>query len=294
VDAGRAASKQTGDAMNAMIKGSNNVANAADDAVKGAGAALSKAGANAADDAVKAGANAADDAVKGAGAALSKAGANAADDAVKAGANAADNVAGAAGKELSAADRAAASAAANAARRSGKLSSWIKANPKLAVALGLAGAAAIGAGTVAALSGDEAPAGGEEGGGGGGSTTTGTDTPAGGGSGQGSMPTAPSELTQEQKQLIAQMQKIMSGYRDTEDQELLSHITPADAAIEKVTQSVASTKPATSGQAASPAGSTAGEKRTPAEIQASADLKGMDGVQESSNELARWLRIARG
>ena len=168
------------------------------------------------------------------------------------------------------------------------------------MALGLGGAAAIGAGTMAALGNDEAPAGGEEGGGGGGggggSTTTGTDTPAGGGSGQGSMPTAPSELTPEQKQIIAQMQKISSGYRDTEDPELQSHITSADAAIQKVTQSVAGSKPATSGQAASPSGTTSSPTQTITvpKVPAGTTIDNKGQVKESDDELARWLRIARG
>jgi peptidoglycan hydrolase-like protein with peptidoglycan-binding domain len=245
VDAGRAASKELGGTMNAMVKGSDDAASAA---VKAAG-----------DDAARV-------AVKGS------------DDAAGVVGKTADDAAGVAGKELSAAEKAAASAEAQVAKRSGRLSGWAKANPKKALALGLGGAAAIGAGTMAALSGDEAPAGGEEGGGGGGSTTV-TDTPAGGGSGQGSMPTAPSELTPEQKQLIAQMTKIIQGVGATEDEGLLGHIAPANAAIQKVTQSVASSKPATSGQAASPAGTTI-------------DNKGQ--VQESDNELARWLKIARG
>jgi hypothetical protein len=146
---------------------------------------------------------------------------------------------------------------------------------------------------MAALGGDEAPAGGEEGGGG---STTVTDTPAGGGSGQGSMPTAPSELTPEQKQIIAQMQKISSGYRDTEDPELQSHITSADAAIEKANQSVARSKPATSGQAASPAGTTSSPTQTLTipKVPAGTTIDNKGQVQESDNELARWLRIARG
>jgi hypothetical protein len=66
-------------------------------------------------------------------------------------------------------------------------------------------------------------------------------------------------LTAEQQAIIAQMQKIMSGYRDTEDPELLSHITPADAAIQKAIQS----------------------KQAP--------------MKESiDTELARWLKIAHG
>ena len=258
VDAGRAASKELGGSMNAMVKAGDDVAGAAG--------------------------KAADDVAGVAGKELSAAG------------KAADDVAGVAGKELSAAEKAAASAEAQAAKQSGRLSGWAKANPKKALALGLGGAAAIGAGTMAALSGDEAPAGGEEGGGSGGSTTTGTDTPAGGGSGQGSMPTTPSELTPEQKQIIAQMEKILSGYRDTEDPDLLSHITPATAAIQKVTQSVASAKPATSGQAASPAGTTSSPTQTITlpKVPAGTTINNKGQVTESDDELARWLRIARG
>jgi hypothetical protein len=252
VDAGRATSKELGSTMNAMVKGSDNAASAA---VKAAG-----------DDAASA-------AVKAAGDDAARVAVKGSDNAAGVVGKTADDAAGVAGKELSAAEKAAASAEAQVAKRSGRLSGWVKANPKKALALGLGGAAAIGAGTMAALGGDEAPAGGEEGGGGGGGggSTTVTDTPAGGGSEQGSMPTAPSELTPEQKQLIAQMTKIIQGVGATEDEGLLGHIAPANAAIQKVTQSVASSKPATSGQAASPA-----------------------QVTESDDELARWLKIARG
>jgi hypothetical protein len=264
VVAGRNASKELGGTMNAVVKGSDDVAGVA-------GKELGAAG------------KAADDVAGVAGKELGAAG------------KAADDVAGVAGKELGAAEKAAASAEAQAAKRSGRLSGWAKANPKKALALGLGGAAAIGAGTMAALGSDEAPAGGEEGGGSG-STTTGTDTPAGGGSGQGSMPTAPSELTPEQKQLIAQMLKISSGYRDTEDTELQSHITSADAAIEKANQSVSGSKPATSGQAASPAGTTSSPTQTITvpKVPAGTTIDNKGQVKESDDELARWLRIARG
>jgi peptidoglycan hydrolase-like protein with peptidoglycan-binding domain len=249
VDAGRAASKELGGTMNAMVKGS-------DDAAGVVG--------------------------------------KTADDAAGVVGKTADDAAGVVGKELSAAEKAAASAEAQAAKQSGRLSGWVKANPKKALALGLGGAAAIGAGTMAALSGDEAPAGGEEGGSSG-STTTGTDTPASGGSGQGSMPTAPSELTPEQKEIIAKMQKIIQGVGATEDEGLLGHIAPANAAIQKVTQSVASAKPATSGQAASPAGttSTPSQTITVPKVPAGTTIDNKGQVKESDDELARWLKIAR-
>ena len=100
----------------------------------------------------------------------------------------------------------------------------------------------------------------------------------------------------EQKQIIAQMEKILSGYRDTEDPDLLSHITPATAAIQKVTQSVASAKPATSGQAASPAGTTSSPTQTITlpKVPAGTTINNKGQVTESDDELARWLRIARG
>jgi hypothetical protein len=276
VDAGRAASKELGGTMNAMVKGSDDAASAA---VKAAG-----------DDAARVAVKGSDDAAGVVG--------KTADDAAGVAGKTADDAAGVAGKELSAAEKAAASAEAQVAKRSGRLSGWAKANPKKALALGLGGAAAIGAGTMAALGGDEAPAGGGEGGGvvGGNGNTTVTDTPASGGSGQGSMPTAPSELTPEQKQLIAQMTKIIQGVGATEDEGLLGHIAPANAAIQKVTQSVASAKPATSGQAASPAGTTSSPTQTLTipKVPAGTTIDNKGQVQESDNELARWLKIARG
>ena len=317
VNAGRAASKELGGTMNAMVKGGgDDVAKAADDAVAGAGAFLSKAGAKVGDDVVGAGANAADDAVKGAGAALSKAGAKVGDDVIKAG----DNVAGVAGKELSAAERAAASAAARAAKRSGRLTGWIKANPKLAAALGLAGAAAIGAGTVAALGGfdDEGkpdPANGP-------ATDPATD-PANGPTTTGSdvapspTNTTTSELTPEQKELIKKIRELMrNDWGD--DKDWLNSTMAAQAVLDKAEKrkqaeaaaiATASEKKA-GGIAAQPTGTTKPASVKPGDLYK--DSKGVnrdvsgkeykqnpatkqfEPVTESDNELARWLRIARG
>jgi hypothetical protein len=184
------------------------------------------------------------------------------------------------------------------ANMANKAANYVGKNPgKVAL-----GATALGVGGVAAANalggGSASPEGSTTGGGGGGgggnspaTTAPATTAPA---------TTAPATtappaagLTAEQKEIIAKMQKIIQGVGATEDEGLLSHIAPANAAIQKATQMASSAKPADSGQSASPAGTTT-EKRTPAEIKASADLKGMDGVQESSDELARWLKIARG
>jgi hypothetical protein len=112
-------------------------------------------------------------------------------------------------------------------------------------------------------------------------------------------PTA-GELTPEQKEIIAKMQKIIQGVGATEDEGLLSHLAPANAAIQKATQMAGSAKPATSGQAASPAGTTSSPTQTitlpkvPAGT--TVDKTGVTPpVKESAeDELARWLRIARG
>jgi hypothetical protein len=76
----------------------------------------------------------------------------------------------------------------------------------------------------------------------------------------------------------------------------MGHIAPANAAIQKVTQSVASSKPATSGQAASPAGTTSSPTQTITvpKVPAGTTIDNKGQVQESDNELARWLKIARG
>jgi len=104
------------------------------------------------------------------------------------------------------------------------------------------------------------------------------------------------ELTPEQKEIIAKMQKIIQGVGATEDEGLLSHLAPANAAIQKATQSAASAKPATSGQAASPAGTTSAPTQTITLPKVPAGtVVNKDGVTENAEaELARWLRIARG
>jgi hypothetical protein len=162
------------------------------------------------------------------------------------------------------------------ANMANKAANYVGKNPgKVAL-----GAAALGAGGIAAanaLGSSASPAGTTTGGGG---IPAGTTT--GGGGPMQPMPAGGGELTPEQKEIIAKMQKIIQGVGATEDEGLLGHIAPANDAIQKATQ--------TTGQAKT----VSAEKRTPAEIQASADLKGMDGVQESSDELSRWLRIARG
>jgi hypothetical protein len=120
-------------------------------------------------------------------------------------------------------------------------------------------------------------------------------------------PTA-GELTPEQKEIIAKMQKIIQGVGATEDEGLLGHIAPANAAIQKATQSVASqsaakdttTSKPTDGQAAAPAGSTKIPTQTITVPKVPAgttvDKTGVTPpVKESAeDELARWLRIARG
>ena len=297
VNAGRAASKELGGTMNAVVRGSDNVANAADDAVRGAGAALSKSADDVVGAGAKAGANAADDAVRGAGAALSKS---------------ADDVAGVAGKELSAAERAAASAEARAAKRSGRLTGWIKANPKLAAALGLAGAAAIGAGTVAALGGfdDERkpdtangpatdPA--HE------PTTTGSDVAAS------PTNTTTSELTPEQKDLIKKIRELMrNDWGD--DKDWLNSTMAAQAVLDKAEKRKQAEAAAIATASEKKAGGIAAQPKSASvkpgdlykdskgvnrdvsgkEYKQNPATKQFEPVTESDNELARWLRIARG
>ena len=108
-------------------------------------------------------------------------------------------------------------------------------------------------------------------------------------------PTA-GELTPEQKEIIAKMQKIIQGVGATEDEGLLSHLAPANAAIQKATQMAGSAKPAASGQAASPAGTTSSPTQTITVPKVPAGtVVNKDGVTENAEaELARWLRIARG
>jgi hypothetical protein len=73
----------------------------------------------------------------------------------------------------------------------------------------------------------------------------------------------------------------MSGYRDTEDPELLSHITPADAAIQKAIQSKQA-KPF-DGMVGKGAEDGPGLAPKPGQMAESIDT-----------ELARWLKIAHG
>ena len=262
VNASRAASKELGGTMNAMVKGSDDVANAADDAVRGAGAALSKAG---------------------------------------------DDVAGVAGRELSAAEKAAASAAASAAKRSGRLSGWIRANPKLAAALGLAGAAAIGTGITAAVGGFD----GEEETGPTTGPTTGPDiAPAPTG-------TTTSELTPDQKELIKQIRALMRNdwgddkdwFKSTMDaQAVLDKAEKRKRAEEAAGVAVASEKKA-GGIAGLPTGTTVETKKagdlfkdsngvnrdvSGKEYKQNPATKQFELVKESDNELARWLKIAHG
>jgi peptidoglycan hydrolase-like protein with peptidoglycan-binding domain len=306
--------------------------NAADNAVD-AGRAASKATQASVDDMVRGGANAADDAVRGAGAALSKTGDDVASIAGKelgAGAKAADDVAGVAGKELSAAEKAAASVEAQAAKRSGRLSGWIKANPKKAVALGLVSAAAIGAGTVAALGGEEEtdptngptndPTNGP---------TTGPDDIA---------PKPSGGLTPKQQELIKQIKELMAkdyGGASTPEQQAWEAATsnaqavvgkaekanPAQIAQDKKNAAEAAAVTSAGekkaeekkggGISASPAGTTTkppgikpgdlfkdrqGVNRDASgkEYKQNPATKQFEPVTESDNELARWLRIARG
>jgi hypothetical protein len=91
------------------------------------------------------------------------------------------------------------------------------------------------------------------------------------------------------------MQKIIQGVGATEDEGLLGHIAPANAAIQKVTQLATSANPATSGQAASPAGttSTPSQTITVPKVPAGTTIDNKGQVTESDDELTRWLRIAR-
>jgi hypothetical protein len=92
-------------------------------------------------------------------------------------------------------------------------------------------------------------------------------------------------LTAEQQAIIDQMMKIMSGYRDTEDPDLLSHITPADAAIQQARQSVGGKSKAKpfDGMVGKGAEDGPGLAPKPGQMAESTDA-----------ELARWLKIARG
>ena len=240
VDAGRAAGKSLTDPLNKMVAGGV-AARAADDA---AGAAVKAAG----DDAARVAVKGSDDAAK-LPQATPTVGAYSVKNPYAVAGKTADDAAGVAGKELTAAEKAAAAAEAKAASQSGKLKAWAKANPRKAIALGLGALAGVTALGIAASGGDE------------------TEPGPGPGPGPNDPPPQPApadtttgELTAEQKAIIAKMQEIMSGYRDTEDPDLLSHITPADAAIEKAIQS----------------------KQAPMK------------KESVDTELARWLKIAHG
>ena len=310
VDAGRAASKATQASVDDMVKGSGNVANAADDAVRGAGAALSKTGDDVAGVAGKVGANAADDAVRGAGAALSKTGDDVAGVAGKVASKVGDDVAGVAGKELSAAEKAAASAAASAAKRSGRLSAWIRANPKLAAALGLAGAAGITA-AVGGFDGEEED----------GPTAEPTTGPTTGPTTEPDIAPAPtgtttSELTPEQKELIKQIRVLMrNDWGD--DKDWLKSTMDAQVILDKAEKrkraeaaGIATASEKNGGISASPAGTTKPPSIKPRDLfkdsqgvnrdasgkeyKQNPATKQFEPVTESDNELARWLKIAHG
>jgi hypothetical protein len=96
----------------------------------------------------------------------------------------------------------------------------------------------------------------------------------------------------DQQAIIDQMNEIIARYNgDGADDEILSYIVPAQNAIAKVTGQGSQTEftPSVKGQGAQPSSE---EKRTPAEVNYSKDLG--DFMGESDNELARWLKIARG
>ena len=234
---------------------------------------------------------------------------------VSGGVKAAEKEAGAAGKVIGAAEKeagavekgaataltdaekAAAAVEAKEASRLGKLKNWIKTNPLKAAALGLAAAGAVGAG-VAALDGDEETPTDTTGGGGAGAetgTTTGGTTPAdttGGG-----------KLTPEQEALIKQIEELM-GHEWGDDKDWMKATGHARVVLDKATkaspeQLAADAKndagaPATgtagttsSGGAAAPTGTTTlNVPKVPAGTVIS--------KESADNELARWLKIARG
>ena len=112
-----------------------------------------------------------------------------------------------------------------------------------------------------------------------------------GNKGQGGMPSA-GGTSADQQAIIDQMNEIIARYNgEGADDEILSHIVPAQNAIAKVTGQGSQSEftPPVKGQGAQPSSE---EKRTPAQVQASADLN-KAGLEES-DELARWLKIARG
>ena len=119
-------------------------------------------------------------------------------------------------------------------------------------------------------------------------------------------------LTPEQQEIIAKMQKIELGYRDTEDAEILKHISAADAAIQKVTQASQAGGSKTDkgpGQDTKPAGDTnpapdpskaalinaATGQVDPSSVKDPNRWGQAESISENTNdELTRWLKIARG
>ena len=263
VDAGRAASKATQASVDDMVRGgagaADNVAGAgakAADDVAGAGGKV----AGAADNVAGAGGKvvgAADD-VAGAGGKV----AGAADNVAGAGAKAADNVAGAGGKVVGAADnvvddaaKAAAAAEAKAASKAGKLTQWAKANPKKAVAIGL-----IAAGTGAYV----------------GNRVFGGDDP----SPAPVTPPAPNtpppavdttDIENEITALIRELEK---------EPECQKELAALKQQLAGITGKTADTAPSTVDYRISTAPAAAGAK--------------LNAMKESSDELDRWLKIARG
>ena len=201
---------------------------------------------------------------------------------------------------LTDAEKAVAAAEAKEASRLGKLKNWIKANPGKAAALGLVAAGAIGAG-VATMSGDEeTPADTTGGGGGGGAgaetgttTTTGGETPADTTGGTGG------KLTPEQQALIKQIEELM-GHEWGDDKDWAKATGHARVVLDKATKAspeqlaadakndtTVAGKSASSGGAASPAGTTT---LTIPKVPAGTVIS----KESVDSELARWLRIARG
>jgi hypothetical protein len=296
---------------------------AADNAVD-AGRVASKATQASVDDMVRGGASSADNVVGASDNVVGVAGKE-----LSVASKAADDVAGVAGKELSAAEKAAASVEAQAAKRSGRLSGWIKANPKKALALGLVGAAAIGAGTVAALGGEEE-----------------TDPTNGPTNDPDIAPKPAGGLTPEQQALIKQIKELMGkdygGATEPEQQAWGVATSNAQAVVGKAekanpAQIAMDKKNAAEAAAVTSAGEKRAEEKKAGDISASpkgttttksgtsgrdangnqlfktspSSLTGPDGkdlaggkittadgkpgqVKESDNELARWLKIAHG
>jgi hypothetical protein len=195
----------------------------------------------------------------------------------------------AAATALTDAEKAAAAAEAKAASKTGKLKDWIKANPGKATALGLLTAAGVALG-INALGGD---------GGGEVSDTGSTGVPHTGGGGTTGGDPSPSgtttgELTPEQKEIIAKMQKIIAGVGATEDEGLLSHIAPANDAIQKATQSVGGKAKGTPAAKVAAGTPQDGPGLAPKPGQLDIADHGDPKTESVDAELARWLKIARG